>query len=68
MSALKTFQFTAPATETLQGTAFFEVEAATEAEARKLLAANSADYFTDFSETDGGTEWEANKPDDFKAI
>lgn len=62
----KTFNFKTPATETLHGTAYFEVEAETEAEARKLLAKGSSTYFIDFSENDGGTDWEASEPDDFE--
>ena len=62
------FSFKAPATETLLGTAYFSLEADSEAEARKLLAADSGAYFDDFSESDGGTEWDAKAPDDFELI
>lgn len=62
------FNFKAPATETQRGTAYFEVEAATEAEARKLLAEDSSEYYIDFSETDGGINWDASKPEDFEAL
>lgn len=65
---MKTFQFKCPATETLTGTAYFQVEAKTEKEARKLLAEDSAEYFTDFSENDGGTNWDASKPDDWEIL
>lgn len=62
------YSFKCPATETLHGTAYFEVEAESEEAARALLAEDSSQYFTNFSETDGGTEWEAKEPEDFEEI
>lgn len=60
------FQFKCPATETLQGTAFFAVEAESEDAARALLAEDASEYFVDFSETDGSTEWTASASKDWK--
>lgn len=65
---MTTYNFKCPATETLRGTAYFSVEAASEAEARAKLAEDACEYFKDFSESDGGTEWEAKLPADFEAI
>ena len=65
---MPTFNFKCPATETLQGTAYFSVEAATEKEARAKLVGDSSEYFDDFNETDGGTEWEAKLPADFELL
>lgn len=62
------FNFKAPATETLRGTAYFSVEADSEEAARELLAQDSSEHFVDFSEEDGGTEWDAKKPEDFELI
>ena len=53
----KDFGFKTDATETQRGTAYFTVEAADEDEAELLLKAHSSDYYTDFSESDGGVEW-----------
>lgn len=52
------FTFKAPATETQRGTAYFSVEANTEEEARAKLEEDPSEYFDDFSEDDGGVEWE----------
>lgn len=65
---MKTFEFKCQATETLNGTAFFQVEAESEEAARAKLVEDASEYFTDFSETDGGTEWEAAKPNDWELI
>jgi DNA-dependent RNA polymerase auxiliary subunit epsilon len=62
------FQFKCPATETQRGHAYFEVEAATEEEARAKLVEESAEYYIDFTEEDGGTEWHAEKPEDWARI
>lgn len=62
------YQFKCPATETLRGTAYFTVEAESEAEARAKLAADASEHFTDFNEEDGGTDWDASKPADWEAI
>lgn len=60
------FNFKCPATETQRGTAYFSIEAATEAEARAMLVEDASKHYIDFSETDGGTEWHAEKPDDWE--
>lgn len=65
---MKAFEFKCQATETLHGTAYFTVEAESEEEARKKLAADSSEYFIDFTESDGGTDWEAKKPEDWEAM
>lgn len=65
---MKTFNFACDGTETLRGRCYFVVEAANEKDARKQLANDPSEYFTDFSESDGGTEWDAEKPDDFELI
>jgi len=62
------FNFKSTATETLHGTAYFSVEAETEEEARKLLAEDSSEYFTDFNEEHGGVEWDATEAKDFEEI
>lgn len=56
------YSFKAPATETLTGTAYFEVEASDPEAALALLKSDAAEYYIDFSETDGGVEW----TDEFK--
>lgn len=63
---MKTYQFKCPATETLYGTAFFSVDASSREEAIALLCDDAAQYFDEFSESDGGTEWEASQPGDFE--
>lgn len=65
---MATFEFKAQATETLHGTAYFSVEANSEAEARQKLAEDASEHYVDFSETDGGVDWEAKKPEDFEAM
>ena len=62
------FEFACDGTETLRGRAYFSVEAKTEAEARAKLAEDASEYFTDFSESDGGTKWDATKPGDWELI
>lgn len=56
----KVFRFKAPGTETLQGTAYFEVEAPDAEAALALLKADAAEYYVDFSESDGGVDWTEN--------
>lgn len=65
---MKTFNFKCQGTETLRGTAYFQVEANSEKEARCKLAADSSEYFIDFSESDGGTDWDATEPDDWELM
>ena len=65
---MTTFNFKCPATETLRGTAYFSVEADTEAEARAMLVDDACEHFSDFSEDDGGTEWEAKEADDWEVM
>lgn len=65
---MQTFCFKSPATETIQGTAYFQVEAATEEEALKLLVEDPSEYYTDFNEEMGGVEWDAEKPEDFEIL
>lgn len=65
---MTTFLFKCQATETLNGTAYFQVEAETEAEARTLLVEDASEYFTDFSETGGDTTWDAKAAEDFEEI
>lgn len=65
---LKTFSFKCPATETISGTAYFDIKAASEQEARQKLADDASEYFNYFSESDGGTDWDAEEPDDFERI
>lgn len=60
------FEFKCPATETLHGTAFFSVEAATEAEARAKLTDDASEFFDNFSEYDGRVEWEAKAAGDWE--
>ncbi len=63
---MPTYNFKCEATETQTGTAFFSVEARTEKAARKKLADDASEFFTDFSETDGSTEWGAISPGDWE--
>ena len=63
---MKTFRFKTPATEIQYGTAYFEVQAETEEEARAKLVDDSSEHFVDFTETDGNTDWDASKPEDFE--
>jgi hypothetical protein len=65
---MPTFRFAIDATETLRGCAYFEVEAATEQAARAKLIEDSSEYFVDFSESYGSTEWETGKPDAFDLL
>lgn len=62
------FCFAVDATEKLRGRAYFTVEAETEAEARAMLLDDASEHFTDFSESDGGVEWDATKADDFELL
>lgn len=62
------FEFKCDATERLYGTAYFEVEADTEEEARKKLADDSSEYFYSFSERDGSTEWDAVHPNEWELM
>lgn len=63
---MATYNFTCPATETLHGTAFFTVDAPNEREARRKLAADASEYFNEFCESTGGTEWEAKAQKDWE--
>lgn len=65
---MKTFRFACDGTETLRGRCYFEVEAANEKDARKRLANDASEFFTGFGESDGGTEWDAEDPDDFDLL
>ena len=62
------YSFKSQATETISGTAYFSVSARSEKEARAKLAADSSEYFTEFSEETGETDWDAKAPDDFEIL
>lgn len=63
-----TYNFKCRATETLHGTAYFSVNAASEEEARLKLADDAGYHFDDFSESDSGTEWDAKAPEDWELM
>ncbi len=65
---MTTFCFQSPGKETLFGTAYFQVEAATEAEARAKLAEDASEHFVEFCESDGGTDWDAKEGADFERM
>lgn len=65
---MQTFSFACDATETLRGRAYFQVEAETEEEARAKLAEDASEHFTDFNESDGGTDWDASEPADWELL
>jgi DNA-dependent RNA polymerase auxiliary subunit epsilon len=62
------FNFACDATATTQGRAYFSVSASSEAEARQKLAEDASEYFTEFNESMGDTEWEATEPEDWELI
>lgn len=65
---MNTFQFKCDATETTHGTAYFQVEAETEAEALAMLVDDASEHYFDFKESYGGVSWDAKLPGDFEGM